>query len=106
MTTLEKKYILNQAVAEQKMRRMALEIIENNSDEKEIILAGIRESGTVVAACIQQMLAAIQDCDLLLMFSIIDGRTSGKDIAKLVWFINEVKKYRSTRVDVSWVDPL
>ena len=39
------------------MRRMALEIIENNSDEKEIILAGIKESGTVVATCIQKMLA-------------------------------------------------
>ncbi len=36
---------------------MALEIIENNPDEKEIILAGIRESGSVVAKCIQQMLA-------------------------------------------------
>ena len=48
MTTVEKKYILNQAVAEQKMRRMALEVMENNQDETELILAGIRErlSGT------------------------------------------------------------
>ena len=49
--------ILSTEVAEKKMRRMALEIIENNSDEKEIILAGIKESGTVVATCIQKMLA-------------------------------------------------
>ena len=59
MTTLEKKYILNQAVAEQKMRRMALEIIENNHDEQELILAGIRESGSVVARNVQRMLAEI-----------------------------------------------
>ncbi|MEI9945082.1 MAG: hypothetical protein WDN26_12800 [Chitinophagaceae bacterium] len=42
-----KNYILDQSTAEKKLRRMALEIIENNSDEKELILAGIRESGSV-----------------------------------------------------------
>jgi pyrimidine operon attenuation protein/uracil phosphoribosyltransferase len=51
-----RNYILDQTVAEKKMRRMALEIIENNAGEKEIILAGIRESGSVVARCIQQIL--------------------------------------------------
>lgn len=59
MTTLEKKYILNEIIAEQKMRRMALEIIENNYDEPELILAGIRESGSVVARNIQRMIAEI-----------------------------------------------
>ena len=36
-------------VAEKKMRRMAYQIIENNADENFLILAGIRESGSVVA---------------------------------------------------------
>ena len=31
--TASKNYILNQALAEKKMRRMALEIIENNPDD-------------------------------------------------------------------------
>jgi pyrimidine operon attenuation protein/uracil phosphoribosyltransferase len=53
----KKNYILSKEVAEKKMRRMALEIIESNQGEKEIILAGIKESGTVVAKCIQKMLA-------------------------------------------------
>ena len=52
-----KKYILDSAVADKKLRRMALEILENNAEEKEIILAGIRESGSVVATCIQKMIA-------------------------------------------------
>lgn len=52
-----KNYILDSAAAEKKLRRMALEIIENNADEKEIILAGIKESGSVVAKNIQQMMA-------------------------------------------------
>lgn len=50
----DKKYILTKEVAAKKLRRLALEIIENNPEEKELILAGIRGSGTVVAACIQK----------------------------------------------------
>ena len=55
----EKKYILSKEVVEKKLRRMAFEILENNIDEKEIILAGIRESGSVVAKVIQGMLTEI-----------------------------------------------
>jgi len=54
-----KKYVLSKEVAEKKLRRMAYEILENNIDEKEIILAGIRESGSVVARAIQKMLGEI-----------------------------------------------
>ena len=54
-----KNYILDQSIAEKKLRRMALEIAENNIDEKNIILAGIRESGSVVAKCIQQILSEV-----------------------------------------------
>ena len=57
--TTDKKYILSKEVVEKKLRRMAFEILENNIDEKEIILAGIRESGSVVAKVIQQMLGEI-----------------------------------------------
>lgn len=57
--TKTKKYILDRAVADKKLRRMALEILENNADETELILAGIRESGSVVARCIQQLLSEL-----------------------------------------------
>ncbi len=57
--TKNKKYILDRAVADKKLRRMALEILENNADETELILAGIRESGSVVARCIQQLLSEL-----------------------------------------------
>ena len=56
-----KKYILTKEVAEKKLRRMAYEILENNIDEKEIIIAGIRESGSVVARAIQKILSEIAD---------------------------------------------
>ena len=55
----EKKYILSKEVVEKKLRRMAYEILENNIDETEIILAGIRESGSVVARVIQKMFGEI-----------------------------------------------
>jgi len=38
---------------------MALEIVENNYGEKQIILAGIRGSGSVVAGCIREILLEI-----------------------------------------------
>ncbi|MBL7741670.1 MAG: phosphoribosyltransferase [Chitinophagaceae bacterium] len=59
--TAVKNYILDEAVAEKKLRRMALEIIEENFDEKSIILAGVRDSGSVVAKCIQRMIAEASD---------------------------------------------
>jgi pyrimidine operon attenuation protein / uracil phosphoribosyltransferase len=57
--TAEKKYILDKAVAAKKLKRMAYEILENNTDEDYIVLAGIRESGSVVARNIQQLLAEL-----------------------------------------------
>jgi pyrimidine operon attenuation protein/uracil phosphoribosyltransferase len=56
---MNKNYILTQEVAEKKLRRMAYEILENNFGEKELILAGIRESGSVIARNIQRLLNEI-----------------------------------------------
>ena len=54
-----KNYILTQEAAERKLRRIAYEILENNSGEKHLILAGIRESGSVIARNIQRILGEI-----------------------------------------------
>jgi pyrimidine operon attenuation protein/uracil phosphoribosyltransferase len=56
---MEKNYILSREVAEKKLRRMAYEILENNSGERQLILAGIRESGSVIARNIQRHLLEI-----------------------------------------------
>src|SRR5438552_1960965 len=69
-----KNYILSKQVVEKKLRRMALEILENNPDEKELILAGIRESGTVVAKNIQQHLAEISSITTELITISLDKR--------------------------------
>ena len=49
------------------------------------------------------LLEIIVDWDLFLIFIILDGSTKGKDPEKIRWFINEVKKYKATRIDESWV---
>lgn len=69
-----KKYILDSATAEKKLRRMALEVVENNLDEKEVILAGIRESGTVIARTIQRMIGEISSLKAHLITVTLDKR--------------------------------
>ena len=72
--SISKNYILDQQVAEMKIRRMALEIIENNLDETELILVGIRESGSVVARIIQRMITEIADIKIELISISFDKR--------------------------------
>ena len=54
-----KKYILDERTTAKKLERMAYEIVENNIDETEIILAGIRVSGSMVARAIQKLVGSI-----------------------------------------------
>lgn len=48
--------ILTADIARKKLQRMAFEIIENNIGEKEIILAGIKDSGLIIANIIKAFL--------------------------------------------------
>ncbi len=45
----EKKYILSKEIATRKLRRMALELVERNYDEPQLVLVGIKENGVVIA---------------------------------------------------------
>ena len=65
-----------------------------------------RNTGTYSIKRFQFMLQSIKDWDLFLVFVIIDGCVPGKDHSKIPWFINEVRKYKITHVDSSWVLPL
>lgn len=73
-----KNYILSKEVAQKKMRRMSYEILEHNLEEKEIILAGIRENGSVVAGNIQKMLAEIANVKTELITLSIDKKNPGE----------------------------
>ncbi len=87
----QKKFVLTKEVAEKKMRRMAFEILENNTDEKEIILAGISESGSVVARVIQRMLAEISSIKAELITITLDKKKPGDvTLSKKADFNNKV----------------
>ncbi|HEX6849417.1 MAG TPA: phosphoribosyltransferase family protein [Chitinophagaceae bacterium] len=87
----QKKYILSKEVVEKKLRRMAFEILENNIDEKEIILAGIRESGSVVAKVIRQMLGEISSIKTELITITLDKKTpSDVTLSKSIDFNEKV----------------
>ena len=51
-------FILSKEIAYRKLQRMAYEIMEQNIDEKQIILAGIKESGSIIA---QALLAFLKE---------------------------------------------
>jgi pyrimidine operon attenuation protein/uracil phosphoribosyltransferase len=70
---------------------MALEIVEHNADEKYIILAGIRDSGSVVAKCIQAILAEITDIKTEVISLALDKREP-KDVtlSKAIDFTGKV----------------
>ncbi len=74
----QKKYILSKEVAGKKLRRMAFEIFENNFDEKEIILAGISENGSVVARVIQKILSEISSLKTELISIKLDKKKPGE----------------------------
>ncbi len=53
--------ILNQRQIQQKVKRLAIEILEHNLGEKELILAGINNNGMVFAELLMQELIDITD---------------------------------------------
>lgn len=75
---MAKNYILDAATANRKMQRMAYEIVENNLEEKQVILAGIRESGSVIARNIQQLLNQIGNLQTELITITLDKKHPGE----------------------------
>lgn len=53
---MPRKYILNEEQADLKIRRMALEILENYPDNGQIVLAGIAPNGSIMAKKLRDLL--------------------------------------------------
>lgn len=69
-----KNYFLTKEVAQKKLQRMAYEILERNADEDEIILAGIKDNGLIIAKMMQALLKPIFKGKLDLMEIDIDKK--------------------------------
>ncbi|HEY4874859.1 MAG TPA: phosphoribosyltransferase family protein [Puia sp.] len=88
---MQRNYILNQEVSQRKMLRMAYEILENNYEESELILAGIRESGSVIARNVQKLLHEIKNISTELLMVTLDKKfPEDVVLSKFISFENKV----------------
>ncbi len=72
-------------------------------DENYALWKQFATAGSYDTQRFETLLNTIQDWNLFLMFIIIDGCTEGKEPTKTGWFVNEVRKYKQTAVDESWL---
>ncbi len=63
----QRKQILTAEVANKKLRRMALQVAEQNYDVKQLILIGIKSSGSVIAAKIGQYLQEVFSGEVVIL---------------------------------------
>lgn len=63
----EKNYILTKEVAEKKLRRMALQVAEQNYEEPQMVLIGIKENGLVIAHKISTYLAEVYTGEIIVI---------------------------------------
>ncbi|MEO6838787.1 MAG: phosphoribosyltransferase family protein [Ginsengibacter sp.] len=67
-------FILSKDIAYQKLHRMAYEIAEQNINEKQIIIAGIKENGSIIAKIIASFLKDIFKGELKIIEIKIDKK--------------------------------
>lgn len=59
--TKDKKYILEQANIEKILQRLALEIIEHNIDEKELVFVGVEPNGNILSKRLKKKVEQVAD---------------------------------------------
>ncbi len=69
-----KNYILSKKVAEKKLRRMALQVAEQNYDEPQLILIGIKENGLVIAHKISYYLKDVYNGEIMVIELAVNKR--------------------------------
>ena len=65
-------FILSKEIAYRKIQRMAYEVLERNVNEKQIILAGIKESGLIIAHILHGFLKEIFKDEIIVLEIKID----------------------------------
>lgn len=89
---MARNYILDEGTVARKLERIAYEIIENNLDEQQIILAGIQENGSAIARNIHQLLKNINNKITIELIDIsLDKKAPGEiTISKSMDFTGKV----------------
>src|SRR6476659_6994508 len=69
-----KNFIFSADTAHKKMQRMAYEIVERNMDEQQIMIAGIKDSGVIIARKIKTFLQDIFKGEIIVIEITIDKK--------------------------------
>lgn len=78
--TAKKNIILNASQIQQKIHRIAYQIYESNSNESEVVLAGISKNGYILAQSLQQYLLEISPLKITMCEVFIDKKNPRKPI--------------------------
>ena len=73
----DKKYILTEDATEKKLRRMALEVVERNYDEVQLVLIGVKNNGLVIAKKIGSYLKEVFKGEIIMVALSIDKKRPG-----------------------------
>jgi pyrimidine operon attenuation protein/uracil phosphoribosyltransferase len=88
---MARNYILDEGTVARKLQRIAYEIVEQNLEEKEIILAGVKDNGSAIARNIQQLLKTISAINTELIEISLDKKSPGEiTLSKTMDFTNKV----------------
>ena len=71
---MDKKKILTNSQIKRKIKRISLQIIESNVEEKEVVLAGIEQNGFLLAKELNKMIAEISNLNIKLCSLKIDKK--------------------------------
>jgi pyrimidine operon attenuation protein / uracil phosphoribosyltransferase len=77
---MARNYFLDEQTVGRKLQRIAYEILERNVDESEILLIGIKDNGSVIAANMQQLLQSIASIKVDLIHLSLDKRSPAEII--------------------------
>lgn len=78
---MENTLILNNKQIEQKIKRIAYQIYENNIDEKEIFIAGIAQNGHKLAQRLKKELDTISDLSIVIGKLTLDKKNPLKTVS-------------------------
>jgi pyrimidine operon attenuation protein/uracil phosphoribosyltransferase len=70
----QRKQILTAEVADKKLRRMALQVVEQNYTETQLVLIGIKNNGTVIAEKVSQFMKEVFTGEVLVLELSLDKK--------------------------------
>ena len=78
---MDKKKILTNSQIKRKIKRISLQIIESNIEEKEVVLAGIEQNGFLLAKELNKMITEFSNLNIKLCSLKIDKKNPLNNIS-------------------------